>query len=336
MEAGFQSLLEQFTALGGIAENVCQREGENGRGIFPIDPSRRVKIMTPKNLLVNAENIKLVDDRIEIIDKSYYQSSESSFLENYYNDYSWGANGNSDSASFLKFIVSLPESIKNQLLEYGFVDKNLLALVESNDCLLQRFIGERIVRFEGKSVLAPIWEFVNHSNFAPPLRTTAYGVETPPIEPGPGEVLFKYSGKNSPISMWKKYGFSCDCIVAYSIPFTISLSSQAISICCSGSHDLGLDSEQNISCVNDLVSIKSLPIGCLSKSLPYENLKIALSSVGLPSDTSRRVFGKICEVNLEARRSLINSLTELESASRSQLCTALMSEVELISKSLII
>ena len=53
--------LESFNALGGIADNVCQRVGEYGRGYF-IDSSRTARIMTPKNLMVNADNLCLYDD----------------------------------------------------------------------------------------------------------------------------------------------------------------------------------------------------------------------------------------------------------------------------------
>ena len=115
MEADFQELLERFTALGGIAENICQRVGEYGRGIFPIDSTRSAKIITPKNLLVNADNLCLDDDHVVIKDSSGYTAEEITFLELYWNDYSWGNSGNNDSASFLKFIVSLKEPIKKQL-----------------------------------------------------------------------------------------------------------------------------------------------------------------------------------------------------------------------------
>ena len=91
--------------------------------------------------------------------------------------------------------MTLEEPIKRQLLSSGFVDDNLLVYREDDDCLLKRFVSERAVNFEGQSVLAPIWEFVNHSSFAAPLRITRYGVGTPPIEPGSEEILFKYSRK---------------------------------------------------------------------------------------------------------------------------------------------
>ena len=68
MNSGFRDLLEKFTALGGIADNVYQRVGEYGRGVFPIDSSRMAKIMTPKNLLVNADNLCLDGDHVVIKD----------------------------------------------------------------------------------------------------------------------------------------------------------------------------------------------------------------------------------------------------------------------------
>ena len=335
MDTGFQYLLERFAALGGIAENVCQRVGEYGRGVFPIDSSRMAKIMTPKNLLVNADNLCLDGDHVVIKDGSGYTAEEIAFLELYWNDYSWGNSGNNDSASFLKFIVSLEEPIKKQLLAGGFVDATLLSYREDNDCLLKRFVSERSVKFEDQSVLAPVWEFVNHSSFAAPLRITPCGVETPPMEPRSEEILFKYSGKNSPMSMWKKYGFACECIVAYSIPFSINIGNQALAIRCAGR--LGLDPKEktSFSVDGDVLSIKSLPVGCLSNALPRENFKSILSSVGLSADVANRLFPKIREVNLKARRDLIDSLQESVSGAKAQLYKALIYEIKLIENSLI-
>ena len=83
MNAGFRGLLDKFTSLGGIADNVCQRVGEYGRGVFPIDSSRMVKIMTPKNLLVNASNLCLDGDHVVIKDSSGYAAEEITFLETF-------------------------------------------------------------------------------------------------------------------------------------------------------------------------------------------------------------------------------------------------------------
>ena len=124
MNAGFRDLLDKFIALGGIADNVCQRVGEYGRGVFPIDSSCMAKIMTPKNLLVHADNLYLDGDHVVIKDGSGYTSEEIAFLELYWNDYSWGNSGNNDSASFLKFITSLAESPHHKELFLGEQQKS--------------------------------------------------------------------------------------------------------------------------------------------------------------------------------------------------------------------
>ena len=335
MDADFRNLLERFTSLGGIAENICQRVGDHGRGVFPVDSSRRVKIMTPKNLLVNANNLCLDGNKVIIKDKKDYTAEEIKFLEMYWNDYSWGNGGNNDSAFFLKFIVSLEEPIRSQLLASGFVDATLLSYREDNFCLLKRFIGERSVRFENQSVLAPVWEFVNHSSFAAPLRITPHGVETPPIEPSSEEILFKYSEKNSPMSMWRKYGFACDCVFAYSIPFDVDIRGHALAIRCAGQLGLGLKEKTSFAIDGDILSIKSLPVGCLSIGLPKENFKLILSSVGVSVGVANQLFPKIREANITARRDLIDSLQEAGTGASAQLRKALMYEIELIENSLI-
>jgi hypothetical protein len=229
----------------------------------------------------------------------------------------------------------LPEPIKKQLLDNGFLDSSLLSCCEDNDFLFKRFVSERVVKFQGQNVLAPVWEFVNHNSFAPPLRIAPYGVETPPIMPSSEEVVFKYSGKNSPIGMWKKYGFACECIVVYSIPFNIDIGNQALAVRCAGQLGLGPNDKTSFSIHGDILSIKSLPVGCLSISLPKENFKSILSSVGLPEDVANRLFPKIREVNITARRDIIDSLQEAGAGAKSQLYKALNYEIELIEDSLI-
>ena len=57
MESNFQNLLELFIELGGIAENICLREGGLGRGIFPLDSLKRAKIVTSKSLLIDRGDV---------------------------------------------------------------------------------------------------------------------------------------------------------------------------------------------------------------------------------------------------------------------------------------
>ena len=49
MEDNWDFLLSEFRRLGGIADNVCQKEGDYRRGIFSVNPSLRARI-EDKNL----------------------------------------------------------------------------------------------------------------------------------------------------------------------------------------------------------------------------------------------------------------------------------------------
>lgn len=327
-----EDLLNHFRELGGVAENICIREGTLGRGIFPIEPSHSAKIITPKSLLIDRKHIGIRHNEIYIKDVSQLSAKEKLFIELNYN-YAWSGNGSIHSAEFLKYISMIPASAISQLLHCGFIDQTFADALPDEDSILQRFIDERVVSFQGNSVLASIWDLVNHSSFAAPLRITPYGVETPPIEPGSEEILFKYSGKNSPMRMWRKYGFACSCIVAYSIPFEININNQSLKIICPG--QLGLEPKGN-KCYfikGDTLSIKSLPVGCLSIDLPFANFKSILCSVGLSVDAVRNLFPKVRESNIKARRDLLSNLQEPGLGPQAELYKALTYELELIENS---
>ena len=334
MESNFQIILEQFIECGGTAENICLRSGELGRGIFPLDSIRRSKICTPKNLLIDRNDVCISRDEIYINDLGRFSSKEKSFIEANYN-FAWKDGGNDCAAEFLNYVSAIPEPVKSQLLDCGFIDSASLNSCLDEKRVLKRFIDERVVHFEGNSVLAPIWDLVNHSSFAPSIRVSPHGVETPPIEPGLEEILHKYSEKNSPIGIWKKYGFTCDCVFAYSIPFNIDIGDQALAIRCAGQLGLGPNDKTCLSIEGGILSVKSLPVGCLSISLPRENFKSILSSVGLSVDVAYRLFSKILEVNINARRNLMDCLQGSGTGAQAQLYKALAYEIELIENSLV-
>ena len=334
MSKGFQEVLEKFTSLGGIADNICQREGSRGRGIFADNAMHNAKIMTPVSLFVDANNICIDAGEIVLKDKSSYTNKEIDFLGTYYNDYSWGNNGNSGSASFLRFMQTVSDSVSSQLVKNGFIDKSTLSLDDDCNHLLKRFVRERVVSFRGRLILAPVWEFVNHDSFVPPFRVTPGGVETPPIEPGSGEILFKYGVNYSPILMWRKYGFASECTVAYSIPFKINLPNHELSLCCSGTLGLNSSKELDYTISRRQLLIKSLPVGCISAKVTQNYLRSILSLIGVSRDVVSSLFLQICELNIQARQDLLNSLGESHSFAEEQLRRALMYEIDLISHSL--
>ena len=55
----WKELLQKFRALGGIAENICLKDGENGRGIFPKDKDLKAKIFVPEKQLKTLQTLEI-------------------------------------------------------------------------------------------------------------------------------------------------------------------------------------------------------------------------------------------------------------------------------------
>ena len=66
MSNNWDCLLSEFCRLGGIADNVFQRQGKYGRGIFPVNSSISSRIFTPSELLVKKDDVYLEDKKLRI------------------------------------------------------------------------------------------------------------------------------------------------------------------------------------------------------------------------------------------------------------------------------
>ena len=330
----WEYIVRSFRQLGGIAENIELREGQFGRGVFTKNPEQKPTIMTPKNVLIKRKNVELDKGKIAIKHDLNTSNTAKEFAEYYYNQLSWGNGGNADSQSFLKQITSLSTPVKNALAKHRFIDKRLLNYKDNMETLLERFIDERAFQFKGESVLVPMLELVNHSNYHPPFRVTQNGLITPPGNPECSELLHKYSGKNSPMSLWRSYGFTSKSIVAYSIPFEITINQASISFRCFGQQEAATD-ETNFRQVNpQLVSIDSFPVGCQSPTLPLVHLISTLSHSRINLDTAKSLMRFIQTLNINIREQILNDLQTQKELKVIELSKALNYEIELIQASL--
>jgi len=53
----WEEMLEEFRALGGVAENIRLDDGPLGRGLFPIDAASPIRIFIPESLLLESKYI---------------------------------------------------------------------------------------------------------------------------------------------------------------------------------------------------------------------------------------------------------------------------------------
>ena len=64
--ADWHAFLDEFRAFGGKAENVMQRKGAFGLGLFPIDSSEPIELHAPEHLLIPTDNLELKHGEVRI------------------------------------------------------------------------------------------------------------------------------------------------------------------------------------------------------------------------------------------------------------------------------
>ena len=80
MSDQWEKLISEFRRLGGTANNVCQKDGEFGRGIFSIDPNKKSRIFIPTKLMIKKEDIILEKNILRIKKIANYKKDVRDFL----------------------------------------------------------------------------------------------------------------------------------------------------------------------------------------------------------------------------------------------------------------
>src|SRR6185312_15778846 len=110
----WDEMLDEFRALGGVAENVRLGRGAFGRGLFPVDPKKPVRISIPNHLLVAFEDVTFDNNAFRVLERASIGARARAFLEQYERDFSWGT-GREETERFLYWMNELPEDLKEFL-----------------------------------------------------------------------------------------------------------------------------------------------------------------------------------------------------------------------------
>ena len=331
----WSELKHEFQRLGGIAENVEPRIGTRGRGLFSINPRSHSKVVCPSHILLSKQDFTFKQGILSISRSANLSEDAIRFLEAFYNIFSWEGGGRSDARSFLEGIYHMPDSAKNMITGYNLIPENLLSKSPTEEHIFERFVSTRLVTFKKQQVLAPIWDLVNHSAFAPPFITSNKGVETPERNCSKEEILHKYSPMKSPLCQWASYGFACKSIVAYSIPLEINIDNGRYLITCIGERNGSIQLDDNVQTKNKIISIRSLPVGSMSRHLPSSTLKTLLRPLEIAEDDAANLMYIIQNINIDERQKLSECLEEQGPESLTELRKALNFEVEMIRSSVI-
>ena len=154
---GWQQFLNEFRSFGGRAENIVQRQGKHGLGIFPIDPLQPINIWLPEHLLVPADNIGLLQGDVVIKNHKGFPAGYPEWFRKYQALYSWGADGEASVTRFEKGLLALPQTTLSSLEQHGLYNRNQRFTKANFELsILDLFLKSRCLRRHGRLLVMPI------------------------------------------------------------------------------------------------------------------------------------------------------------------------------------
>ena len=303
MDEKWNFLLFEFIRLGGIADNVCQKQGEYGRGIFSVNSNLISKIYTPSKLMIKIDDIFLDGDYLRIKNDTNYIPDVKKFFNYYQDNFYWGGGGKDTVENFEKGLSLFSPNLKKLIKQYLLIDLEKRHLGDWKNVILREFLGARAFKFNNLSMICPILELVNHDVISLSFIKGRDGIGTPDYPPFYGELTHNYNNKSS-IKRFFYQGFFSRETIVFSFPFVINLKQLGIKIYCKG-EDLNDDS-MKIERLDNIIVINGLPIGDVNRpNLPkyyFNELLSKIVDLNIPND----ILSKIFELNFLMRKNLLD------------------------------
>lgn len=213
-------MLDDFRALGGKADNIEQRVGKFGNGIFPIDPQQPVEIAIPATLLVDADQLVLDGEDLVVSPDADVPGEVREFIARYQKHFSWGADGRKHVEQFERGLKALPEALLDRLRQLRMLNLAQRHKGTWEEVLRSRFLNSRRINYHGRKVSMPVIELVNHSAKAPAFRIND-GIQVRGTFAD--EVLVNYSPASDALQRFLNYGFASQEPAAYCLPMPLKL-----------------------------------------------------------------------------------------------------------------
>ncbi len=328
MDDNWNFLLSEFRRLGGIADNVCQKEGEYGRGIFSVNPSLKARIFTPSKLLVKKDDIYLEDNKLRIKKDKEYNQEIRNFFNFYQDNFSWGSGGKETTELFEKGLSLFNSNLKELIKKYALVDIDERHKGKWDNVIKKQFLDERAFNFRNSSFIAPVWDLVNHKVKSLPFLVTEKGIRTPNYPANNCEIFYRYNNISA-LKRFFSYGFFSEESIVFSIPFSINIEDLGINISCKGKSLK--DDSMKIEKSGNKIILEGLPIADVNHpKLPYNYFNEILKKIGhlnIPQD----LLWKIFQFNISIRKKIINESQLIENEVSNKLTKLMRYEINLIS-----
>ncbi len=330
MDQKWEILLSEFRKLGGVADNVYQKEGDFGRGIFPINSNHISKIYIPFKIMIKTIDIYLEGNNIRIKKNKEYSKAVINFFNYYQDNFSWGGGGKEQVEFFEKQLNLFTPKLKQ------LINNNILVNIKHrhrgtwDEIIFREFLRARAFRFNNISMICPILELVNHEVIALSFIVEKDGIRTPNYPPIRGELTHSYNNDSS-INRFFYQGFFCKETIVFSFPFSINIPELGIDFLCKGTvlnNDvITIDRSLN------KIKIKGLPIADFNQpDMPKIYFNQIFSQIG-NFKNSKEVFLKILELNISKRISMLEEAQLIDSEVSKMFAQIIDYEIKLISTS---
>ena len=322
-------LISKFRKLGGIADNICQRDGSKGRGIFPVKEGLKSRIFTPSNLIIKKEDIFLDNGKVRIKkEKQEYDYETREFFNYYQDNFSWGGGGKENTEVFENSLSLFSSELKNLLKENRLVDIDQRHKGDWKDVILTQFLYAREFNFKNNLQIVPLLELVNHDVVSFQFYKSATGISSPNYPPNNSELTYTYASKGT-LRCFFDYGFFSKETMVFSLPFNLKIGSKGTTVMCKG-NELRDDS-MKIKRYGESILIEGLPIAdSNSPSLPNAYLTELLTQIG-EKNISINYLDNIKNFNKLVRESFLDNLKLNNTFASSMLFNAINHELDLIS-----
>ena len=327
MNEKWDFLLSEFRRLGGIADNICQKEGQYGRGIFSVNPSLPSRIFTPSKLLIKKDDIYLEDNKLRIKKDRKYDQEIINFFNFYQDNFSWESGGKETTELFEKGLSLFNSNLKELIKKYALVDIDERHKGKWDIVIKNEFLNARAIRFRDDNVIAPVWELVNHKVRSLPFINTLEGISTPNYSSLKSELRLSYNNIST-IKRFFSYGFYSEETMVFSVPFELTFLPSEMTFCCKG-NNLNDDSIK-IEKSNNKIILDGLPIFDVNHpKLPFYYFEEVLRRIGhidIPQDLLLKIF----QLNISIREQIINESQLTDNLVSNTLIKVMKYETDLI------
>jgi len=218
----WDEMLDEFRALGGVADNICLKEGRFGRGLFPGDSSKPIKVHIPESLLIDANHLEFENYDLRVGPSSPAGAREKAFLENYEREFSWGV-GREHTETILKLFQDAPAGLR-EILEGPPFNAGRWLADPNPKSIAERYFASRTIQYKGRIVVMPIVEMANYGD------ATQYEIGNGIGLSGrfDDEILVRYDLACDSLYIFNAWGFATPEEAAFSLPMGLEKSGIAI------------------------------------------------------------------------------------------------------------